>query len=161
MKKNKCRVIYANGKIIQLYWLVVAILSFIFIASATAAFIYGSIASGILSIVGLFLVWSAMGIVLSNKQVVFYNDYFEIPKEHVTKDKLFSKTMIRYAGLTSISYLMPDQVDDDCIGSHGGKVPCIKMTDDQGEVYRMKVEYFSEKQVLAIIDQIKQYTSMD
>ena len=90
-----------------------------------------------------------------------YNDYFEIPKEHVTKDKLFSKTMIKYAGLKSVSYLMPDQVDDDCTGSHGSKVPCIKFTDDKGEVYRMKVEYFSEKQALEIIDQVKQYMSID
>ena len=160
MKKNKCRVIYANGKIIQLYWLVVAILSFIFIASATAAFIYGFFAVGILAIFALFLVWGAIGIILSNKQVAFYNDHFEIPKEYVTKDKLFSKTMIKYAGLKSVSYLMPDQVDDDCTGLHGGKVPCIKFTDDRGEVYRMKVEYFSEKQALAIIDQVKRYASI-
>lgn len=78
-----------------------------------------------------------------------------MPKEYITKDMPFSKTDIKYAGLTSISYLMPGQADDDCTGLHGGKVPCIKFIDNNGEVYRMKVENFSEKQAYAIIDEVK------
>lgn len=155
MKINKRKVIYANGKAIQLYWLVAVILTVIFMASSIAAFVCSIIVVGIISIVGLVLVWSAMGIVLSNKKVVFYNNYFVIPKEYVTRDVPFSKTVIKYDGLTSISYLMPCQVDDDCTGLHGGKVPCIKFIDNNGEVYRMKVENFSEKQALAIIDEVK------
>lgn len=155
MKIDKRKVIYANGKTIKFYWLVAVVLTFIFMVSSIAAFVYNIIVAGILSVVGLVLVWSAMGIVLSNKKVVFYNDYFVIPEEYVTKDMPFSKTDIKYAGLTSISYLMLDQVDDDCTGLHGGKVPCIKFIDNNGEVYRMKVENFSEKQALAIIDEVK------
>lgn len=161
MKIDKRKVIYANGKTIKFYWLVAVILTVIFMASSIAAFVCNIIVVGILSVVGLVLVWSAMGIVLSNKKVVFYNNYFVIPKEYVTKDRPFSKTVIKYAGLTSISYLMPDQADDDCTGLHGGKVPCIKFIDNNGEVYRMKVENFSEKQILSIIDEVKRHAGIN
>ena len=161
MKIDKRKVIYANGKTIKFYWMVAVVLTFIFMASSIAAFVCNIIVVGILSVVGLVLVWSAMGIVLSNKKVVFYNDYFVIPKEYVIKDMPFSKTFIKYDGLASISYLMPDQVDDDCTGLHGGKVPCVKFIDNNGEVYRMKVENFSEKQILSIIDEVKRHAGIN
>lgn len=71
MKIDKRKVIYANGKTIKFYWLVAVILTFIFMASSIAAFVCNIIVVGILSVVGLVLVWSAMSIVLSNKKVVF------------------------------------------------------------------------------------------
>ena len=48
MKINKRKVIYANGKTIKFYWMVAVVLTFIFMASSIAAFIYNIIVIGIL-----------------------------------------------------------------------------------------------------------------
>lgn len=153
MRRNK--VIYGNGRAMRIYWMIVACLTVIFGALTIFAVIHNIISVGILAIVALIISWMGIGMILSGKQVAFYADQMEIPKEYVTKDKLFSDTSVKYEDIKSVEYIGANEVEDDCTGTHGGKVSCIQFTDKEGKIYRMKTEYFSDKQVAFIIKETK------
>ena len=102
MRRNK--VIYGNGRAMRIYWTIVACLTVIFGALTIFAFIHNIISVGILAIVALIISWMGIGMILSGKQVAFYADHMEIPKEYVTKDKLFSDTSVKYEDIKSVEY---------------------------------------------------------
>lgn len=155
MSKLKNKVIYGNGKIMRFYWLIVACLTVFFLGAAIISFISSVFWVGIFAIIFMLITWMCIGMILSNKQVVFYVDYMEIPKEYISRDKLFSKTKVSYETLKKVEFLLANETENDCTGTNGGKVACIKFVDKDGEIYRMKVEYFSDKQVDAIINEVK------
>ena len=57
--------------------------------------------------------------------------------------------------MKSVEYLDKDEVVDDCLDSDGKKVSCIKFVDEKGEVYRLKLEFFSASQARIIIEETK------
>ena len=61
----------------------------------------------------------------------------------------------------SVSYIDKVDADDDCTDSNGRKVPCIKFVDKKGEVYRLKIEYFSKSQAEIIIDETKRRAGLE
>lgn len=118
-----------------------------------AAFITKNIAIGIIMSAVLVLWLILIPIFMRKMKVKFYQDHLEIPLEYVVQGVPFSKTFISYEGLKSVEYLDKDEVDDDCVGSNGQKVSCVKFVDMMGEVYRLKLEFFSKSQAYIIIDE--------
>ena len=92
---------------------------------------------------------------ISKMKVRFCEDHLEIPLEYISVGVPFSKTFIRYDGLKTVEYIDSVDADDDCISSGGRKVPYVKFVDMEGEVYRLKIEYFSKDQADIIIDETK------
>lgn len=91
-----------------------------------------------------------------SKKVVFKEEQLEIPMEYVQEGIPFSKTIIIYKDLKSVEFIEAQDVENDCVGSNGRKVPCIKFVDKEGVIYRMKVEFFSKSQAFKIINETKQ-----
>lgn len=154
MQNNKL-VIHANGKKAKYFSIGLPIFSIFAISVAIASFIKNVIFLGIAMLALLLFFWIFMPRFLRNKRVVFMNEHLEIPMEYVQEGIPFSKTIIPYKNLKSVEFIEMQDVDNDCVGSNGRKVPCIKFVDKEGEIYRMKVEFFSESQAFRIIDETK------
>jgi len=155
MEKNKL-VVHAKGKKIKYYNIILSLFSLFVIGAAVIFFIESKIFPGIIALVFLLfmgLVWQQF---IRNKRVVFMDEHLEIPMEYVQQGVPFSKTIILYKDLKSVEFIEVQDVENDCVGSNGRKVPCIKFVDKEGEIYRIKVELFSERQAFRIIDETKQ-----
>lgn len=154
MEQNKL-VIHANGKKAKYFSIGLLLFSIFAISVVVASFIKNEIILGIAMLALLLFFWIFMPRFLRNKRVVFIDDYLEIPMEYVQEGVPFSKTIVPYKNLKSVEFIEVQDMENDCVGSNGRKVPCIKFVDKEGEIYRMKVEFFSENQAVRIIDETK------
>lgn len=159
MENNKL-VIHAGGKKAKYFSIGLPLFSIFAIGVAVTSFIKSHIGLGIAMLALLIFFWIFMPHFLRNKRVVFMDDHLEIPMEYVQEGVPFSKTIIPYKNLESVELIEVQDVDNDCVGSNGRKVPCIKFVDKEGEIYRMKVEFFSENQAFRIINETKQRADM-
>lgn len=153
--------IYANGRKAKYFNMGLPVLSLFCIAMAVAGFITGNIVIGIIMVAVLILLLILVPKFMSAKKVKFCEDHLEIPLEYIVHGVPFSKTFIGYDGLVSVSYIDKVDADDDCTDSNGRKVPCIKFVDKKGEVYRLKIEYFSKSQAEIIIDETKRRAGLE
>lgn len=153
MKKDKL-VVYAKGKISNN--IVLSLFSLFIVGISVLLFIEDKILQGCLLIMSLLSI--ALGYLqfIHSKKVVFKEEQLEIPIEYVQEGIPFSKTIIIYKDLKSVEFIEAQDVENDCVGSNGRKVPCIKFVDKEGGIYRMKVEFFSENQAFRIINETKQ-----
>ena len=161
MIDNNIFIIYANGRKAKYFNIGLPLLAVFCIVIAVAGFITNNIVIGIIMVAVLILLLLLVPKFMSTKNVKFCEDHLEIPLEYVMQGVPFSKTFIRYDGLVSVSYIDKVDVDDDCTGSNGRKVPCIKFVDKKGEVYRLKIEYFSKSQAEIIIEETKRRAGLE
>ena len=93
-------------------------------------------------------------IVIHNK-VVFEEEFLKIPLVYNFDRQPFSKDIIAYKGIVSVEYVSAQESDDDCKSRTGKRLPCIRFVSDSGYIYRLKLEYFSYKQALIIIEETR------
>lgn len=140
-----------NGKV-KIMLMTTIPFSAIFITLSVFCFIYSYIVMGIVLLLVLFL--SIAGVIhMAGQKVVFYEEYLQIPKTYVMLNVPFSKTIIPYNEIASIEYIEPRNSGSDCVDHNGKKTGCIKFTDKLNNIYRMKTEYFSKKQIQLIIEE--------
>ena len=152
--------IYANGSKAKFFNIGVPLLCLLFGSLAVAAFVTNNIIFGIiLAAVVIFLI-ICIPEFMKRKKVTFFDDHLEIPLEYVALGVPFSKTFIRYDGLKSVEYVDKDEAEDDCVGSNGNKVSYIKFIDKEGDVYRLKLEFFSDSQARIIIEETMRRSGM-
>ena len=158
---NNTFTIYADGRKAKYYKVGLPLLAIFCIVVSVAGFIVKNIIMGIIMLALLILLLVLVTKFIAKKKVKFCEDHLEIPLEYVVSGVPFSKTFIRYDGLKSVTYIDKADVDDDCIGSNGQKVPCVKFVDKAGEVYRLKIEFFSIDQADIIINETKRRAGIE
>ena len=157
MQVNGKKVIYGRGKKVLLIFLTTPVAAAVFISFAVVCFLNGQmmyIALGI-GILAMFIACLVGTFFIATRKVVFQKDFLLFPLEYVMLGVPFSKNIVPYKELLSVDLLSEEQSDDDCVDGRGNKLACIQFLSTNGEKYRMKLEYFSKKQAVQIIEETK------